>query len=149
VCGAIALTACSGAASGAVPTQRVPDSARVLVVSVTFPPGSEAPGFKDARPESADITDLARVRQVAALIDGMSMASPGQEEACVAFTGAVVTLTFRNSASGRTLATGQFMTRCGGLDLTVAGVRQYLNFASYKFPQQVLGIAGIPDSAGI
>ena len=147
VCGAILLAACSGAASGATPAERVPDSARVLTVTVTYPPGSEPPGFKPVKPVPAAITDLARIRQVAGLIDGMSLASPGQEEACVAFTGAVVNLAFRNSASGRTLATAQFMTHCGGLDLTGAGVQQYLNFTSGNFPQQVLQITAIPVPA--
>jgi hypothetical protein len=147
VCGAILLAACSGAASGTAPAERVPDSARVLMVSITYPPGSEPPGFKDAGPVSATVTALARVRQVAGLIDGMSLASPGQEEACVAFTGAVVNLAFRKSASGRMLATAQFMTRCGDLGLTVAGVQQYLNFTSDDVPQRVLQIIGIPVPA--
>jgi hypothetical protein len=147
VCGAVLLAACSGAASGATPAERVPDSARVLLVSVTYPPGSEPPGFKDARSVSAVITDLARVRQVAGLIDGMSLASPGQEEACVAYLGAAVDLAFRNSSSGRTLATAQFRTHCGGVDLTLAGVRQILNFTPDNFPQRVLQITGIPVPA--
>jgi hypothetical protein len=92
---------------------------------------------------SVTITDLARVRQVAALIDGLSLASPGAAWACPAFTWGVVDLAFRNSASGRTLAVAKFnMSGCPGMDLTIAGVQQYLN-VSGTFTRQVLQIAGI------
>jgi hypothetical protein len=152
VCVTISLAACgSGTASGTAPaspishglTERVLASARVLMVTVTYPPGSEPPGSQPARPVSVTITDLARVRQVSGLIDGLSLASPGAAYACPAHTGGVVNLTFRNSASGRTLAAANFnMSGCPGMDLTIAGVQQSLN-VSGTFTRQVLQIAGI------
>jgi hypothetical protein len=152
VCVTILLAACgSGAASGTGPAERVPASARVLTVTVTYPPGSEPSGSRPARPVSVTITDLARVRQVAGLIDGLSLASPGEEWSCPAFTGAVVNLAFRSSASGRTLAAARFnMFGCPGVvNLTIAGAQQSLNLPSYDFPRQVLQIAGIRVPAGV
>jgi hypothetical protein len=140
------------AASGTAPaspaslglTERVPASARVLMV--TYAPGTSQPpstGSQPATPASVTITDLARVRQVSGLIDGLSLASPGAAYACPAHTGGVVNLAFRNSAGGRTLAAGEFnMSGCPAMDLTIAGVRQYLN-VSGTFTRQVLRIAGI------
>lgn len=150
VCVTVLLAACgSGTASGTAPAERVPASARVLMVTVTYPPGSKPPGSQPARPVSVIITDLARVRQMSGLIDGLSLASPGEQWACQAFTGGVVNLAFRNSASGRTLAAANFnMSGCPGMDLTIAGVRQILNIPSDSIPSQVLQIAGIRAATG-
>jgi hypothetical protein len=155
VCMTILLAACgSGTASGAAPAspashgpaERVPASARVLMV--TYTPGTEPPGSQPARPASVTITDLARVRQVSALIDGLILASPGAAYACPAFTWGIVNLVFRNSASGGTLAVAKFnVSGCPAMDLTVAGVQQHLN-ASSTFTNQVLRIAGIRAPTG-
>lgn len=146
VCATLLLAACgSGADSGTAPTERVPAAARVLAVSVSYPLGSQPSGARPGRPESATVTDLARVRQVAGLIDGLSLASPGEEWSCPAYTGAVVNLVFRSSASGRTLAAAQFnIFGCPGtVDLTSAGIQQSLNLPADNLPRQVLQIAGI------
>jgi hypothetical protein len=146
VCVTILLAACGcGAAFGAVPAERMPAAARVLVVMVAYPPGSEPPGSQPARPVSVTITDVARVRRISGLIDGLSQASPGEQWACPAFLGGVVNLVFKISAGGRTLAAATFtMSGCGGASLTIAKVRQTLTMPSYNFPRQVLQIAGIP-----
>jgi hypothetical protein len=146
VCVTIALTAC-----GSGTTERVPASARVLMVTVTYGPGAEPPsaGSQPARPVSVTITDLARVRQVSGLLDGLSLASPGEEWSCPAFTDGVVNLAFKNSANGRTLAAAQFnMSGCPDVDLAIAGVQQGLIIPSDTFPRQVLQIAEIRAATG-
>jgi hypothetical protein len=147
----ILLAACgSGTASGAAPaslashglTERVPASARVLMV--TYAPGTEPPsaGPQPARPASVTITDLARVRQVSGLIDGLSLVSPSALYSCPAFTWGVVNLAFRNSVGGRNLAVGNFnVSGCPAMDLTTAGVQRNLN-VSGTFTRRVLQIAG-------
>ena len=150
VCVTMGLAACGTAtAAGSTPaspisygvTERVPAHARILTVAYT--PGTEPPGAQPAKPASVTITDLARVGQVSALIDGLRLAPPGAVYACPAFTRGVVTLSFRNSASGRTLATATFnMSGCPAMGLTIAGVQHYLN-VSGTFTSQVMQIAGI------
>jgi hypothetical protein len=143
LCATFLLAACASGAASASPTERVPASARVLTVSVSYPIGSQPSGARPGRPVSATVTDLARVRQVAGLIDGLSLASPGTEWSCPAFTGALVNLVFRGSPSGRTVAAARFnMSGCGGLGLTVAGVEQTL-ITSSTTSGRILQIAGI------
>lgn len=147
VCLTFLLAACgSGATAGTTPAERVPATARVLVVAVTYPPGSEPDGVRPASPVSVTVTDLARVRQVAALINGLSLAPPGEQWSCPAITGGVVNLAFRNSASGRTLAAAQFnVGGCPGeVSLTIAGVQESLQMPSVgDFAREVLKIAGV------
>lgn len=146
VCVTIVLAACGSGTS-----ERVAASARVLMVTITYGPGAEPPsaGSQPARPVSVTITDLARIRQVSGLLDGLSLASPGEEWSCPAFTDGVVSLAFKNSASGRTLAAAQFnMSGCPDVDLTIAGVQQGLVIPSDTFPRQVLQIAGIRAATG-
>jgi len=125
-------------------TQRAPASARVLMVTLTYGPGSEPPG-SHFRPASVTITDLARVRQVSGLIDGLSPVPPTEEWSCPAFTWGVVNLTFRNSASGRTLAAAKVaVSDCPGfVELSIGGVHQYLSLSGSFSSQVVLHIAGI------
>jgi hypothetical protein len=152
---AFGLAACgSGATSGTVPgtapAGRVPASARVLMVSVTYPPGSGPPGSRPDRPVSATITDVARVRQVAGLIDGLSLAWPGEQWSCPAVLGGVVKLAFRNSARGATLAAAEFnMGGCPGMGLTIAGALQILNIPGDTFPPHLLRVAGVPAPTGL
>jgi hypothetical protein len=146
VCATVLLAAacCRGGGSGSTPVERVPASARVLMVTLSYPAGSEPAGSKPPRPVSVTVTDLARVRRIAGLIDGLSLASPGEEWACPAFTGAFVNLAFRGSASGRTLADARFnMSGCGGLGLTTGGVQQAFNITPDTSAPQVLQIAGV------
>jgi hypothetical protein len=133
-----------GAASGSAPAERVPAPARVLMVTVSYPPGSEPPGSQPARPVSVTVTGLARVRQVAGLVDGLSLASPGEEWSCPAFTWGVVKLAFRNSASGRTLAAAQFnLSGCPGVvEVSSSRLQESLNISDAFF-RQVLRIAGV------
>jgi hypothetical protein len=149
VCATISLAACTGTASSHGPTERVPASTRELMV--TYGPGTDGPPSAESqtfRPVSVTITDLARVRQVSGLIDGLSLAWPGEEWACPAFTGGVVNLAFRNSASGRTLAAATFdASGCPGMDLTSAGVQQIVDI-SLTFTDRVLQIAGIRPLTG-
>jgi hypothetical protein len=147
VCVTFLLAACgAGATAGTVPAERVPAAARVLMVAVTYPPESEPDGVRPATPVSATVTDLARVRQVVGLINGLSLAPPGEEWSCPLITGGVVNLAFRNSASGRTLAAAQFnVGGCPGVvNLTIAGVQESLQMPSVGvFSREVLKLAGV------
>ena len=142
------------AQSGAPPTLapgRVPGSARILTVAVTYPPGSEPPGSRPAKPVSVTITDLARVRQVSGLIDRLSLARPGEAWSCPAVTWGTVNLAFKTSANGQTLAAAGFdLSGCPGeIDLTSAGAKQVLSIPGDTFIRQVVRITGIPAPAWI
>jgi GNAT superfamily N-acetyltransferase len=145
VCVMVLLAACgSSAASAPGAAQRVPASARVLTVTLTYGAGSEPPG-SHFRPASVTITDLARVRQVAGLIDGLSPVPPTAEWSCPAFTLGAVNLAFRNSVSGKTLfAADLTVSNCPGfVELSIGGTHQFLGLSGSFSSQVVLHIAGI------
>jgi len=96
----------------------------------------------NVRPVSVTITNLARVRQVAGLIDGLSLATPGEEWSCPASTGGAVSLAFSSRVGGRTLAAARFDAFCPPMGLTIDGVQEGV-VMSGTFPSQVLRIAGI------
>jgi hypothetical protein len=143
VCATILLAACGSGTASATSPERVPAAARVLMV--TYAPATDPPlpGSQPARPVSVTVTDLARVRQAAGLIHGLSLAPPGQEWLCPVSTDGVLNLAFRTSVGGRTLAAAHFTASgCPAMDLTVAGVKQEVNISA-TFTSQVLQIAGI------
>jgi hypothetical protein len=128
-------------------TERVPASARVL--TVTYTPGIGAPSARPqpARPVSVSVTDLARVRQVASLLDRLSLAAPGTEWSCPAFDGGTVKLAF-SSPGGRTLAVGDYAVSCPPMDLIIGGTQQaQAPIVSDTFTRQVLRISGIRATA--
>ena len=146
MCVTISLAACgSSTASATATAEKVPAAPRVLTVTLTYGPGSEPPGAH-FRPASVTITDLVRVRQVSGLINGLSRVSPTEEWSCPAFTWGVVNLAFKSSAGGRTLAAASLtVDGCPGfVELTIAGVHQFLSLSGAFSSQVVLHIAGIP-----
>jgi hypothetical protein len=153
VCVTALLAACgSSTASTTAPanpvspgaTQRVPASSRVLMVTLTYGPGSEPPG-SHFRPASVTVTDLASVRRVSGLIDGLNPVPPTEEWSCPAFTWGALNLAFKNSVSGRTLVAAEVaVSDCPGfLELSIGGVHQYLGLSGSFSSQVVLHIAGI------
>lgn len=155
-CMSIFLAACgSGAPSGTAPASPVPHSliegvlATARILTVTYTPGTEPPSVRSqpVKPTSVTITDLARVREVSGLIDGLSLVSPNAVYACPAFTRGVVNLTFKNSRTGRTLAAAKFnVSGCPAMDLSIAGVQYYLNASGIV--RRVLQISGIQAPTG-
>ena len=128
----------------------MPASSRVLMVTLAYGPGSE-PSGSHFRPASVTITDLASVRRVSGLIDGLSPVPPTEEWSCPAFTWGTVNLAFRNSVSGRTLAAAKVaVSDCPGfLELSIGGAHQFLGLSGAFSSQVVLHIAGIKAPTSI
>jgi len=140
----ILLAACGSGTASAATATRISAAARVLTViyGAGFP-GLATAGAKPARPVSVTITDLVRVRQVAGLIDGLSLAPPGEEWSCPAGNGSSMKLTFRSGVGGRTLATVSYTPTCPPVWVVIAGVGQG-RIQSVDLTSKFLRIAGIP-----
>jgi len=118
--------------------ERIPSAA--TTVTITSLPGY---GSVSAVDQPVTITDPAKVRKIAAVIDALPVFPPGIMS-CPAFQGRAMQLTFRASPAGPALAvvTGD-TSGCGSVAVTIDGRAMAELAGSMSMQQQVMAIAGI------
>jgi hypothetical protein len=119
---ALALAGCASAAAAPAPAGQVPSAARVVTLALSQPKAASLPA---AEPAPVTVTNPARVRAIAALLDGLTAIPSGAVYSCPADSGGLLTLTFRASAAGPVLAVvAAQLTGCGFVGVTVDGKQQ-------------------------
>jgi hypothetical protein len=94
-----------------------------------------------AVPAAATITNAAKVRQIASLVDGLPLFPPGMFS-CSIDTGHGIKLTFRGAGSVLAVATIH-LSGCGGVGLTVRDVPQPILSGGVTLARQALSAAGL------
>lgn len=118
--------------------ERVPSAAKVVTVTVLTAPG----GSPTHRAGPVIVTDPAKVRRIAALVDGLSL-DPSGVSSCPMFTDGV-SLTFRAGAVGPALVKVSDVTPCHVAIFSADG-RQLPGLApGSSFDRQVVALAGLP-----
>jgi predicted small secreted protein len=116
--------------------EKVP--AGVKVVTITASPDMNHP---KGTPAPVTVTSPAKVAQIVALLDGLSL-DTGGAHGCLPEAGKGITLSFRAKPGGPVLATaGELIPNCGGVGFTIGGVRQPPLAAG--FTSKALAIAGV------
>jgi hypothetical protein len=97
----------------------IPSAARVVTLAMTDTFDKTA-----KEPKPVTVTDPAKVRRIAALLDGLTLTPPGVYS-CPAGNGGDLTLTFKARAAAPALAiVTADLTGCAFIDLTIDGKRQ-------------------------
>jgi hypothetical protein len=118
--------------------EKVP--AGVTVVTITASPDMNHP---KGTPAPVTVTSPAKVAQIVALVNGLSLDATGLLPGCPFEQGEGITLTFRAKPNGPALAeASELLPVCGGLSFSVRGVRQPPLAAGGTFVSQVLAVAG-------
>lgn len=118
--------------------ERVPSAAKVVTVTVLTEPGVGP--IHLAGPVT--VSDPAKVRRIAAMVDGLSV-NPPAVSSCPAFMNGV-SLTFRAGAVGPALVKVTDATPCHAASFTADG-RQLQDLApGPSFDRQVAALAGLP-----
>lgn len=120
--------------------EAVPSAVRV--VTVTQVPAL-SPGSSRAHP-SATITDPARVRKLAALVNGLSLFVIPAYASCAEKAGANLSLTFRGRPGGPALADLQTGQPCGSASFSIHGLRQQPLIDEPTLNVRILTLAGLP-----
>jgi hypothetical protein len=94
-------------------------------------------------PAPVTITDLAVVRRLAALVDGLQLSTIGPGASCPAAFGGGIRLTFRARAGGPPLAVAQGPATCGTVQFSAGGKQQPALQLTDSFIPQVLRLAGL------
>jgi len=119
-------------------TAKVP--AGVTAVTITASPDMNHP---QGTPAPVTVTSPAKVAQLVALVNGLSLDATGLLPSCPMEEGKGITLTFRATPSGPPLAqASELLPLCDGLNFSVHGVKQPPLAAGGTFVPQVLAIAG-------
>jgi hypothetical protein len=118
------------------PAERVP--AAVKVITITAQPDMNAP--RDI-PAPVTVTDPAKVAQIIALLDRLTIDSSGVH-GCPLETGRGITLAFLARAGGPVLATAtETIPGCNGVAFTIGGRKQPQLADHHSFAQKALDIA--------
>jgi hypothetical protein len=119
-------------------SEKVP--AGVTVVTITASPDMNHP---QGTPAPVTVTDPAKVAQIVAALDGLSLQTSGPI-GCPMEAGKGITLSFRAGPGGPVLATAsEPIPSCGGVGFFVDGVRQAPLADWGTFTSKVLAIAGV------
>ncbi len=120
-------------------SERVPSGARVVTITQlpSLDPRARRP------PASVTITDLAIVRQLAALVDGLQLSTIGPDASCPAPPGGGIRLTFLGRPGGPRLAVAQGPAACGTVQLSVGGKAQPALQITESFIPQLLQVADL------
>lgn len=121
--------------------------AAVRAVTIAQVPGAEAPpGGRLLGPVT--ITDPARVRALAALVDALplSLIPPGAP--CAMPAGPYLSLTFRARPAGTELAVAETDQNCGTVDLTISGKETPALTQGPAVETGILKLAGLPWKPG-
>jgi hypothetical protein len=119
-------------------SERVPSSTRVVTITQLPGLGPHA----GQRPAPVTVANLALVRQIAALVDGLQLSTIGPDASCPAAPGGI-RLTFLARAGGPPLAVAQGPAACGTVQLSVGGQQQPALQITDSFITQVLRLAGL------
>ena len=120
-------------------SERVPSAARV--VTITQLPSLNPRARRPHAPVT--ITDVAVVRRLAALIDGLQLSTIGPAAPCPASLGGGIRLTFLARAGGPPLAVAQGPAACGTVQFSVGGKPQPALQITDSFIPQVLKLTGL------
>ena len=120
-------------------SDRVPSATRAVTITQlpTLDPHARRPPAPDT------ITDLAVVRQLAAIVDSLQLSTIGPGAPCPAPFGGGIRLTFLARAGGPPLAVAQGPAACGTVQLSVGGKPQPALQITDSFIPQVLKLAGL------
>ena len=118
--------------------ERVPAAARVVTITQLPSVGPHVM----RPPAPATITDLAVVRRLAALVDGLQLSTLGSAVSCPPVFGGIQ-LTFRARAGGPPLAVAQGPAACGSVQFSADGQPQPALQITDSFIPQVLLAAGL------
>ncbi len=119
--------------------ERVPSAARV--VTITQLPSLDPHASRPPAPVTN--TDLAVVRQLAALVNSLQLSTIGPAAPCPLPPGGGIQLTFLATADGTPLATAQGPAACGTVQFSVGGKRQPALQITDSFIPQVLKLADL------
>lgn len=118
--------------------EKVP--AGVKVVTITASPNMNHP---KGTPAPVTVTSPAKVAQIVAVIDGLSL-DTGGAHGCLLEEGKGITLSFRAKPGGPVLATaGEPIPSCGDVGFVIGGVRQPALADWGSFTTKVLTAAGV------
>ncbi len=118
--------------------ERVPSAARVVTI-IRLP---SLDPYVGRPPAPVTITDLAVVRQLAALVDSLQLSTIGPDDPCPGSLGGEIRLTFRAKAGGPPLAVAQ-PAACGTVQFSVGGKLQPALQITDSFTPRVLKLAGL------
>jgi hypothetical protein len=120
------------------PRERVPAAARV--VTITKLPSLDPHAGRPPAPVT--ITDLAVVRRLAALVDGLQLSTIGPAASCPLASGGGIQLTFQARTGGPALAVAQGPAACGTVQFSADGQPQpALQITDSFIPQVLLAAA--------
>ncbi len=120
-------------------SERVPSATRVVTITQLLSPDPRA-----KRPRApVTITDLAVVRQLAALVDGLQLSTIGPYASCPAPPGDEIKLTFLAKPGGRPLAVAQAPSACGTVRFSIGSKRQPALQITDSFIPQVLKLVNL------